>query len=75
MNLVDLKKNTTARITTIDAETNHTDRLHAMGIFVGSTVQKPYESRSNGPVFVATQHGCTFAIGYDLASKIFIAVE
>lgn len=75
MNLVDLKKNTSARITIINAETNHTDRLNAMGIFVGSTVKKPYESRVQGPVFVATQHGCTFAIGYDLASKIFIDVE
>lgn len=73
--LSELQIDVRARIAEIQADPHLLSRLHAVGIVVGSSVQRTRESAVGAPVFISTQHECAFALGYDLASKIFIITE
>ncbi len=75
MKLSDLEINVPARITSIDSTPGVIERLHSVGIFVGSCIETRYRSHAGRPVCVATEHDCTFALGYGLAEKIFISKE
>ncbi len=70
--LVELKKNTKARIVAIACNAEQTLRLHAVGICPNAEIEKIEQTSAKGPILVTTAQSCNFAIGHDLAVKIFV---
>jgi Fe2+ transport system protein FeoA len=75
MTLLELPCDWTAIITAVTAPEAEEQRLHAIGIYVGSTITKLQHSYSpTRPLCVATDRHTTFAISSRLAATIEISL-
>ncbi len=54
----------------IDADIAQTQRLHALGIYCGASIEKLHETTPAGPIVVCTPQRCNIAIGRELAKLI-----
>ena len=77
MTLLDLPHNQDATILAMHVDDQYEERLHAVGICVGSTISKMYDSaqRPTQPICVKTNTRSIFAISRTLAAHITLRIR
>lgn len=77
MTLLDLPCDCSATIVAVTASEHEEKRLHAIGVYVGSTITKLQHSPHSPerPICIATDINSTFAISGTLAATIHISLS